>query len=46
MKNMLKEVSNENDKKTSEDEGGPRVKENDDNEMKQVTTSNKKLQSS
>jgi len=38
--------SNENDRKTSEGEGGPRVRENDDNEMKQVTALNKKLQSS
>ena len=40
MKNLLKEFSNENDRKTSEGEGGPRVRENNDNEMKQVTTSN------
>ena len=46
MKNVLMEVSNENDRKSSEGEGGPRVRENDDNEMKQVTTSNNKLQSS
>lgn len=46
MKNMLKEVSNENDRKTSEGEGGLRVMENDDSEMKQVTASNNKLQSS
>jgi len=45
MKNVLKDVSNENDRKTNESEGGPRVRENDDNEMKQVTASNKKLQS-
>jgi len=31
---------------TSEGEGGPRVMEKDDNEAKQVTTSNNKLQSS
>jgi len=36
MKNVLKEVLNENDRKTSEGEGGLRVRENDDNEMKQV----------
>jgi len=46
MKNVLKEVSNENDRKTSEGEGGPRVMENDDSEMKQVAVSNNKLQSS
>ena len=46
VKNVMKELSNENDRKTSEGEGGPRVRENDDNEMKQVTASNKKLQSS
>jgi len=46
MTNVLKEVSNENDRKTSEGEGGPRVRENDDNEIKQVIASNNKLQSS
>jgi len=46
MKNLLKEVSNENDRKTSEGVGGPRVRENDDNEMKQINASNNKLQSS
>ena len=46
MKNVFKDVSNENDRKTSEGEGGPRFRENDDNEMKQVTASNNKLQSS
>jgi len=40
MKNLVKEVSNENDRKTNEGEGGLRVRANDDNEMKQVTTSN------
>lgn len=46
MKNVLKDVSNENDRKTSEDEGEPRVMEKDNSEMKQVTASNNKLQSS
>ena len=41
-----KEVSNENDRKTNDGAGGPRVRENNDNEMKQVTASGNKLQSS
>jgi len=34
MKDVLKEVSNENNRKMNEGAGGKRVMENDDNEMK------------